>query len=129
MALTLPLRAPANDAARLRLEKILDLLHARCSHPPSLPELASAAALSVGAFHRFFKRHTGVPVLEYVARLRIGQACHGLIASDRPIGVIAAEAGYGSLAQFNAQFKRLKGMTPSAFRDAYRVGAGLPTGR
>ncbi len=124
--LSLPLNRPANDAARLRLGKILDLLHAHWSDPPSLPQLASAASLSIGAFHRFFKRHAGVSVLEYVARLRIGQACHRLIESDRPIGVIAAEVGYASLALFNAQFRRLKQMTPREFRDAYRVAQARP---
>ncbi|MEX8493175.1 helix-turn-helix transcriptional regulator [Sphaerotilus sp.] len=118
--LTLPLDPPASDLARQRLGKVLDVLHARWTDPPGLSELAALAALSVGAFHRFFKRHTGTSVLGYVTRLRIGQACHRLIETDRPIGLIAAEVGYASLAQFNRQFLRWKGMTPGALRQAYR---------
>ncbi len=119
-ALATPPEPMTSDAARERLRRILDRLHERWTDPPAASELAALASLSVGAFHRFFKRHTGTTVLDYVTRLRIGQACRSLIETDRPVALIASEVGYASLAQFNLQFRHCKGMTPTALRRAYR---------
>ncbi len=112
--------APAGDKVQGRMARVLARLHGDPAQAPSAQALADEAALSVGAFHRFFKRHTGMTMLDYLAQLRIGIACQLLIDTDRPIGVIAMEAGYPSAAHFNRQFLQRKGMTPSAFRASYR---------
>lgn len=103
-----------------RLQRALALLHRDLLAPPPLSVLASEAALSLGAFQRSFKRHTGHSVLRYLAQLRIGHACQLLIHSDKPVAVIASEAGYRSAAHFNRQFLAIKGMTPRALRALYR---------
>lgn len=64
-------------------------------------------------------------VLDYVAQLRIGLACQLLISTDRPVRIVAIEAGYQNLAHFNRQFLKLKKMTPSDFRRSYRANAGV----
>jgi AraC-like DNA-binding protein len=113
--------APLTDAGRERLAKVMAHIHAHWKTPPNVAELAATASLSPGAFHRFFKRHTGRTVVEYIAQLRIGQACQRLIETERPIGLIAAEAGYLNLAHFNRQFKKLRGLTPRELRAKYRA--------
>ncbi|KAF0812903.1 Bifunctional transcriptional activator/DNA repair enzyme AdaA [Andreprevotia sp. IGB-42] len=110
---------PAQDSSRDRLARILERLHSHFAEPLSVAALAGHAALSVGAFHRFFKRHTGKTVLEYQAQLRIGHACQLLIQTAKPVGVIASEAGWNNLAHFNRQFLAAKGITPKAFRAQY----------
>lgn len=111
---------PGSDAGRARLDRVLARLHADFIDPPALPELAALANLSLGAFQRFFKRHTGQSVLAYLAQLRIGHACQLLIETDKPVGVIASAAGYRNLAHFNRQFLASKGISPSALRARYR---------
>jgi AraC-like DNA-binding protein len=111
------------DKAQGRLARVLAQLHLDPTATPSVQDLAQDAAMSVGAFHRFFKRHTGLTVLDYLAQLRVGLACEALIQTDRPIKLIAMETGYGTLAHFNRQFLARKGMTPSAFRAEYRRAA------
>lgn len=108
------------DAGRERLRRILDTLHRDFADPPAIAELAAQAALSVGAFHRFFKRHTGQTVLGYLTQLRIGHACQLLISTDKAIGVIASEAGYRNLAHFNRQFVASRQQTPRELRARYR---------
>ena len=77
------------------------------------------AALSQSGFHRLFRRHTRLTVSDYVAELRIGQACALLVNGTRPIRHIADEVGYGNLANFNRQFRALKNMTPREFRRSF----------
>lgn len=113
--------SPAGDKVQGRMARLLGRLHGDPAHPPSAQELADEAALSLGAFHRFFKRHTGMTMLDYLAQLRIGLACQLLINTDRPISVIAMEAGYGTAAHFNRQFLQRKAMTPRDFRASYRL--------
>jgi AraC-like DNA-binding protein len=62
-------------------------------------------------------------VLDYVAQLRIGQACQLLINTPLPINVIASDVGYGTLTHFNRQFLQRKGMTPRAFRASHQGAA------
>jgi AraC-like DNA-binding protein/mannose-6-phosphate isomerase-like protein (cupin superfamily) len=116
--------SPAGDKVQDRMSKVLNLLHEHAIDTPSIEQLADAAALSVGAFHRFFKRHTGMTVLDYVAQLRIGIACQLLITGDQPIKLVAAEAGYSNAAHFNRQFLERKKMTPRQFRASYRTRSG-----
>ncbi|SIS02675.1 AraC-type DNA-binding protein [Sphaerotilus natans] len=112
---------PDSDVSRQRLMRVLDLLHAQWQAPPSMSELAKQAALSVGALHRFFRRHVGCTVGQYTTQLRMSQACRQLIETDRPIRLIAAEVGYASLAQFNLKFRTLHGCTPRELRQRWRV--------
>ncbi|WP_148714526.1 helix-turn-helix domain-containing protein [Chitinolyticbacter meiyuanensis] len=108
------------DGQRERIGRILDHLHAHFAEDIVVDELAQRASLSVGAFHRFFKRHTLTTVIDYVTRLRVGRACQQLIQTDKAIGAIAEESGWRNLAHFNRQFLAAKGMTPRAFRARQR---------
>lgn len=112
------------DGQQKRMEKVLDHMHAHFRDEIALETLAQQAALSLGAFHRFFKRHASCTPGAYLARLRIGRACQQLIESDLSIAVIAQEAGYRNLAHFNRQFLSAKHATPRAFRRSYRQVAG-----
>lgn len=108
------------DPHNERLTRVLTQLHEHFAEPADIADLAARAALSVGAFHRFFRRHMRMTVTAYVAHLRVGRACQALIESERPIGVIAAEVGYANLAHFNRQFRAIRGATPREFRARYR---------
>lgn len=121
-AVTLATHAIETDdnKAQRRLAKVLQRLNDDFAATPRAEELAALASLSVGAFHRFFKKHTGMTMLDYIAQRRVGTASQLLISTDRAIGTIAIEAGYGTAAHFNRQFLQSKGMTPREFRARYR---------
>ena len=112
---------PAVDSRGSRIDRVLEYIHARYQEEVRVEPLARIAALSRPAFHRMFLRHTRLTLSEYVMRLRIGEACAKLIADDRPIGFIAEDVGYRSLANFNRQFKALKGRTPRDYRKRFRA--------
>ncbi len=109
---------------RDRIERVLDHLHAHYRERIAVGALADVAALSPSGFHRLFRRHTQLTLTEYVAQLRIGQACALLVNSARPINHIADDVGYQNLANFNRQFRALKGVTPREFRKRFAKWEG-----
>jgi AraC-like DNA-binding protein len=110
----------AVDGSRPRLDRVLTHLHQHYHEPVALPELAEIAALSVSGLHRLFTRHTRTSISTYVTGLRIGDACSRLSSTDQPIQHVADAVGYASLANFNRQFKALRGMTPREYRGRFR---------
>ncbi|WEK05882.1 MAG: AraC family transcriptional regulator [Candidatus Devosia phytovorans] len=118
LSATAPELAPASTN-RGRIDRVLDHIHANFSGPVAIAELANIAALSPSGLHRTFLRHTRQTVSQYLIRLRIGRACALLSSDTMPIGQIAGAVGYDSLANFNRQFKTLKGTTPRAYRKAF----------
>ena len=78
------------------------------------------AALSVSALHRMFRKHARTNVSKYITRIRIGDACARLAGTEQPIAHIADAVGYGTLANFNRQFKQLTSLTPREYRAHFR---------
>jgi AraC-like DNA-binding protein len=106
---------------RIRIDRVLDHIHVHYKRALPMEELGEVAALSVSGLHRLFKKHTQSNVSQYVTQMRVGDACAQLSGTDKPVGYIAEEVGYSSIANFNRQFLRLKGMTPRAYRAHFRA--------
>jgi hypothetical protein len=49
-----------------------------------------------------------------------------LAETDLPISMIAFEVGLPNLANFNRQFRRVRGITPSTYRKSFRQRGDLP---
>ncbi|KKC39363.1 transcriptional regulator [Devosia epidermidihirudinis] len=122
-AVPLSTTAPEATAAaeRGRIDRVLNHIHSNFAEPITIAQLADVAALSPSGLHRTFLRHTRQTVSQYLIRLRIGRACALLSSGSMPIGQIAGEVGYDSLANFNRQFKALKGTTPRAYRAVFQA--------
>jgi transcriptional regulator GlxA family with amidase domain len=117
-------RGGAELAADPRMIRVLDHLHAHFAEPVRVTTLANIACVSTSTFHRMFRRHTRMTMVDYVTRLRVGRACSLLIESGQSIATIAADVGYTHLSLFNRQFARAKGATPSNFRKHHRIMLG-----
>lgn len=111
-----PAQAPEVKESRDRIDRVLTHMHLHYARAIPLEELADIAALSVSGLHRLFRRHTGTAISDYLMRMRIGDACARLSSSNQPIHHISDAIGYHSIANFNRQFKSLKGMTPREYR-------------
>ena len=85
-----------------------------------LPLSASIAADHVGCNPRYLSRvysqSYGCTLTESIQRTRIEYACRLLLGSDLKVGEIALACGMGDANYFHQLFKRLKGLTPTAFR-------------
>ncbi len=104
-----------------RIDRVLSHIHQHYMHRLTLDDLAGIAALSISGLHRLFRKQTGTTISAYIIRLRIGDASARLVATQQPVAYIAAATGYESLANFNRQFRRSKGMPPRVYRDLFQV--------
>lgn len=82
----------------------------------SLAELAREAGMSPYHFLRTFRQIVGVTPHQFLLRTRLHRAAVRLRVSDDSISGIAFDAGFNDLSTFNHHFRRVMGMTPSAYR-------------
>lgn len=78
--------------------------------------MAAALQLSERGFSGRFRRATGLTPLAYVQTVRIEEAKQLLETTTMPVDEIAAEVGYSEPAGFRRLFRRMVGVTPSAYR-------------
>ncbi len=99
------------------INRVLAYINDNLTEPFSETDLARIAGLSAGAFSRSFRRHTGLALVQFIGRLRINFACQ-LMMNDEGLRITDAcyAAGFNNLSNFNRQFLKHKGMTPSKFK-------------
>lgn len=81
-----------------------------------LDDIATKVGICCFQLCRRFKKHTGITMTEYVGRQRVERARERLKNPSRPIADAAHEAGFTSLSQFNRNFLKYAGESPSDYR-------------
>lgn len=108
-----------------RIDKILRYTIEHFQDPIALGEVAANAAMSVPAFCSYFKKCTKKTYIDFLNEVRVGHACKQLIDTQNNIAAVCYESGFNTLANFNKQFLRVKGLTPSAYRKSMRQGHSM----
>lgn len=98
------------------IARVVDHIIENFADDISLAQAAEMSHMSVTAFARNFQKLTGSRFVEFVTRVRIGQACSLLQGTDEKVATICHEVGFKNLANFNRHFLRIKQTTPSAYR-------------
>lgn len=111
---------PQGGSKQARIAEVVDYIVKSFCDGLSLGEAAKMAGMTEITFSRNFQAVTGHSFVEFLTRIRIGEACGMLYASDDQIISIAQMAGFKNLANFNRHFLKVKGMTPSEYRDTAR---------
>ncbi|KAA0916195.1 AraC family transcriptional regulator [Streptomyces apricus] len=101
----------------------LRAVHADVAHPWTLKELAELSNMSRSAFAHAFKRHVGVPPLEYLIQWRMSLARDALARDSRSISELARATGYLSESAFSTAFRRVVGSSPAQFRNQAKESA------
>jgi len=99
-----------------RLNRALQYINRNLTEAIALDAVAAEAGLSPQAFCRFFRKMVGMSCIDYVISLRISLASRLLLESDRTVAAIAFLVGFNNLSNFNRQFRRLRGLTPTVYR-------------
>jgi transcriptional regulator GlxA family with amidase domain len=85
-------------------------------NPNPVSAMVARSGLTERSFLRRFRRATGQSPLEYVQTLRIEESKQMLETSDMPLDDIAAGVGYNEPSSFRHLFRKLVGVSPSAYR-------------
>ena len=115
---------PRVEATSRRLLRARDAMDRSYAEPLDVPALARIALTSEAHFIRTFKQTFGETPHRYLQRRRLERAMALLRETDRPVTEICLEVGFASLGTFSRTFTRVLGMSPTAYRAAWRVGAG-----
>jgi AraC-like DNA-binding protein len=91
-------------------------LEAHYDQSVSLSALAQRVHLSPGHLSRAFSRRMGMGPVEFVAHLRIEEACRLLRWSDESLKTIAARVGYNEISYFSRRFRAQIGQSPRQYR-------------
>ena len=108
-----------------RIAPALRLMHGDPARAWHLEELARSCAMSRTSFAVHFRTVAGIAPLTYLTEWRMHLAERALREERTPVAVVAQSLGYASDSAFSSAFKRLKGVSPTAYRLALS-DAGFP---
>ena len=121
-ALSIPSVArPEGNNKQSLIADVIDHITENYADDISLNKAASMAGMSPATFSRNFRKVTGNRFVDFVNRVRIGQACSMLYATDEQVSTICYKVGFQNLANFNRHFLKMKNMTPTVYRETARM--------
>jgi AraC-like DNA-binding protein len=112
-------------SALTRLMPALSLTHSLPWRRVGVTEAAESCGLSRSHFQNLFRATMGMSFGSFALRARLSFVARLVLSTDRPISVIADEAGFVDSSHLDRRFASRYGCTPSEFRrQAQRAGAG-----
>ncbi len=87
----------------------------------TVDEVARSIATSRRQLQRVFVEVGGVSFREFVVASRLKRAAE-LLRHGVPVGEVARRTGYGHASHFARAFRRLHGVSPSAYQRGVRAG-------
>lgn len=108
-----------NEMTDHKAADIIQYLHRHIYEPKKLTgeHISNIFGISKTYVGRYFKNNTGKTLNEYTAQYKMGLIENRLKYSDMRIGEIADEFGFTDKSHLNRFFKKLKGISPSTFRN------------
>lgn len=107
---------------------VLDWAQQNLAEEISVDSLARRALMSPRSFARRFKATTGTTPHAWLLGQRLAAAETLLADSDAPVEEVARLVGFGTAAGLREQFARRRGISPRAYRQAFRTRLGAGDG-
>jgi len=108
------------------LTEAQELLTQGCTESLSITKVARTVGVHPAHlarnFSRFFKRSPG----EHLRRSRVTQAAALLVDTDEPLVEIALSCGFVDQSHFTNVFRRVKGLSPAAYRSKFKDSMRRP---
>jgi len=107
---------PRRQADGQKINDVFNYLTGNYEKDISLAEIADIAHMSPTAFCRYFKQHTRKSFSRFLNEIRVGQACKLLHEKPTSVSEVAFASGFNNLSNFNRQFKKVTGTTPTEYQ-------------
>lgn len=104
------------------MQKTLQYILQNFQKQIQIKDLLEVTNMSYATFYSKFKHAYILSFKDYLLNIRIGYACKLLIDESLNVAQIADDCGFENMSNFNRQFKRIKGMTPSQFQKQLNSG-------
>jgi AraC family transcriptional regulator len=98
------------------LDRVRDRLHADFTRPLRIAQLARDESVSAARLARQFRARFGRGIGEYLRQIRLDWIAQALLRTERPIALLALEAGFADQSHLTRDFRKAFGATPAVFR-------------
>ena len=88
-----------------------------CAKPLTLTDISNYIGISTSHFSHLFKKYTNMTFIDYLTAERIKRTEFLMANPKVRIIDIAYDSGFSSLSSFNRSFKKIKGISPSEYRE------------
>lgn len=107
----------AQNSSFSKISKVVKLIHSKMEEKISIDEMARLADMSSTSFHKLFKEALNDTPVQYIKKVRLEKARQLIIHENNKAIEASQKVGYESATQFNREFKRYFGITPSKIKD------------
>ena len=111
---------PAGGLMVWQLNRLIDYIEAHLAEKMTAKELSELISISVGQMFRGFKVSVGVSPFQYITKRRVELACTLMRTAQEPLSQIAIACGLYDQSHFCRVFRRMTGMSASAWRRSTR---------
>lgn len=115
-------REPHISVSGSEIRPALEYIAEHFNETITIGQLAASVHLSESYFMNRFRKQVGLSAVEYISHFRIDKACRALIGTKKNILEIAFGCGYSNISNFNRQFKRITGCSPTEYRKKFEQG-------
>jgi len=92
-----------------------------CREPVAIADIAAATGMSKSSLYIVFQIDLGRTPIDILTYIRLNKAKHMLRETNHKVHAIAADCGFGVVANLYHHFKQSTGMTPTTYRKQSRA--------
>lgn len=103
-----------------RVNDIIGFLHDHLNENITIPDISEHFYLNPDYLARLFKNHMHISIGRYILLQKISVA-ETMLRNGSTVSEVQESLGYSSYAYFFKSFKKITGMSPSRYRDKYKI--------
>lgn len=117
---TVNTHTPMSDHESEKVNMVINYILDNYKEEIKLEDVANIANYSQAAFCHFFKQHTRKTFVQFLIEVRVSKACKMLRNSDLNVSQICYDCGFNNVSNFNRQFKKITGLSPTSYTKKYK---------